>query len=156
MSSHYNLDISNFRFAILTSRPTALLGRGAFAAFERFAAGKTSAEGRLCRPEHFDPEGRSGPSARGVHKKGHDLRRVLFCGLRGLKARSALRDFNARGGRAAPAPRFSPAVKTLVRRTCAAAQKGRLAVLLQRFRPSKISILTALSMTSVLIAFEKL
>ena len=34
-------------------------------------------------------------------------------------------------GRAAPAPRFSPAVKTLVRRTRAAAQKGRLAVLLQ-------------------------
>ena len=90
------------------------------------------------------------------HKKGHDVSRVLFCGLRGPKARSALRDFNARGGRAAPAPRFSPAVKTLVRRTCAAAQKGRLAVLLQRFRPSKISILTAPSMTSVLIAFEKL
>ena len=41
---HYNLDTSNFRFAILTSRPTALLGRTAFAAFERFAAGKSSAD----------------------------------------------------------------------------------------------------------------
>ena len=41
------------------------------------------------------------------------------------KARSALRDFNARGGKAAPAPRFSPTAKTLVRRTRAAAQKGR-------------------------------
>ena len=41
-----------------------------------------------------------------THKKGHDVSRVLFCGLRGPKARSALRDFNAQGGRAAPAPRF--------------------------------------------------
>ena len=41
---HYNLDTSNFRFAILTSRPTALLGRTAFTAFERFAAGKSSAD----------------------------------------------------------------------------------------------------------------
>ena len=40
------------------------------------------------------------------HKKGHDVSRVLFCGLRGPKARSALRDFNAQGGSAAPAPRF--------------------------------------------------
>ena len=40
------------------------------------------------------------------HKKGHDVSRVLFCGLRGPRARSALRDFNARGGGAAPAPRF--------------------------------------------------
>ena len=39
---HYNLDTSNFRFAILTSRPTALLGRTAFTAFERFAADKSS------------------------------------------------------------------------------------------------------------------
>ena len=44
MAKHYNLDISNFRLAILTSCPTALLGRAAFAAFERFAAGKTSAD----------------------------------------------------------------------------------------------------------------
>lgn len=52
LAEHYNLEISNFRLAILTSRPTAHLGRAAFAAFERFAAGKSSAEGRLCRPEH--------------------------------------------------------------------------------------------------------
>ena len=44
LDKHYNLDISNFRFAILTSRPTAHLGRAAFAAFERFAAGKSSAD----------------------------------------------------------------------------------------------------------------
>ena len=52
LAEHYNLDISIFRLAILTSRPTAHLGRAAFAAFERFAAGKSSAEGQLCRPEH--------------------------------------------------------------------------------------------------------
>ena len=39
------------------------------------------------------------------------------------KAASTLRYLNARGGGAAPAPRFSPAVKTLVRRTRAAGQK---------------------------------
>ena len=44
MVKHYNLDILNFRFAILTSYSTALLGRAAFAAFERFATGKTSAD----------------------------------------------------------------------------------------------------------------
>ena len=44
MAKHYKLDISNFRLAILTSCSTALLGRAAFAAFERFAAGKTSAD----------------------------------------------------------------------------------------------------------------
>ena len=48
LAKHYNLDISNFRFAILRSCPTALLGRAAFAAYERFAGGKTSAEGWLC------------------------------------------------------------------------------------------------------------
>ena len=44
LAEHYNLDISNFRFAILTSYSTALLGRAAFAAFERFATDKTSAD----------------------------------------------------------------------------------------------------------------
>ena len=44
MDKHCNLNISNFRFAILTSCPTALLGRAAFAAYERFAVGKTSAD----------------------------------------------------------------------------------------------------------------
>ena len=42
VAKHYNLDISNFRFAILKYCPTALLGRAAFAAYERFAGGKTS------------------------------------------------------------------------------------------------------------------
>ena len=71
-----------FKFSIgyLEDHPTALLGRGAFAPHECFAAGKTSAQGWLCHPEHFNAEGRSGPKARGVHKKGHDIRRVLFCG----------------------------------------------------------------------------
>ena len=54
VAKHYNLDISNFRFAILKYCPTALLGRAAFAAYERFAAGKTSAEGWLCHPEHLN------------------------------------------------------------------------------------------------------
>ena len=59
---------------------TALQGRAAFAAYERFAAGKTSAQEWLCHSEHFNPEGRSGPTGREVHKKGHDVSRVLFCG----------------------------------------------------------------------------
>ena len=59
---------------------TALQGRAAFAACERFAAGKTSAQEWLCHSEHFNPEGRSGPTGREVHKKGHDVSRVLFCG----------------------------------------------------------------------------
>ena len=54
LAKHYNPDISNFRFAILIFCPTALLGRAAFAAYERFAGGKTSAEGWLCHPEHFN------------------------------------------------------------------------------------------------------
>ena len=54
VAKHYNLDISNFRFAILKYCPTALLGRAAFAAYERFAGGKTSAEGWLCHPEHLN------------------------------------------------------------------------------------------------------
>ena len=54
LAKHYNPDISNFRFAILRSCPTALLGRAAFAAYERFAGGKTSAEGWLSHPEHLN------------------------------------------------------------------------------------------------------
>ena len=107
--------------------------------------GSPEALGSSAAPSILIPRGRSWPSAHGIHKKGHDVSRVLFCGLRGPRARSALRDFNARGGRATPAPRFWPTAKTLVRRTCAAAQKGRLAVLLQRSRPSKISISTVSS-----------
>ena len=71
--------------------------------------------------------------------KGH----VFLFGFRRSKRGPTIRDFHARGGRAVPAPRFSPSAKTLVRRTRAAAQKGRLAFLLQRSRPSKMSILTA-------------
>ena len=54
LAKHYNPDISNFRFAILRFCPTALLGRAAFAAYERFAGGKTSAEGWLSHPEHLN------------------------------------------------------------------------------------------------------
>ena len=50
---------------------TALQGRAAFAAYERFSAGKTSAEGRLCRPEHFNPGGWRPPSAAGTQKERH-------------------------------------------------------------------------------------
>ena len=60
--------------------PTGLLAGGAGAPYERFAAGKTSAQEWLCHSEHFNPEGRSGPTGREVHKKGHDVSRVLFCG----------------------------------------------------------------------------
>ena len=67
----------------------------------------------------------------------------FYFGFRHSKGGSTLRAFKARDSRTAPLPRFSPAVKTLVQRTRAAAQKGRLSVLLQRSRPSKISILTA-------------
>ena len=69
---------------------------------------------------------------------------VAFCfGTHCPKGGSTLRYSNARGGRAAPAPRFLPAVKTLVRRTHAVGQKGRWS--LQRSRQSKISILPFLS-----------
>ena len=59
MDKHCNLNISNFRFAILKYCPTALLGRAAFAVFERFAAGKTSAQTKLISAEHFKPKGGS-------------------------------------------------------------------------------------------------
>ena len=69
---------------------------------------------------------------------------VAFCfGAHCPKGGSTLRYSNARGGRAAPAPRFLPAVKTLVQRTHAVGQKGRWS--LQRSRQSKISILPFLS-----------
>ena len=58
-------------------------------------------------------------------KKDMTFGRVFLFGFRPPEAASTLRDFNARGGKAAPAPRFSPTAKTLVRRTRAAAQKGR-------------------------------
>ena len=75
-------------------------------------------------------------------KKDMTFGHVFLFGFRPPEAASTLRDFNARGGKAAPAPRFSPTAKTLVRRTRAAAQKGRWVVFLQRSCQSKISILT--------------
>ena len=48
---------------------------------------------------------------------------MSFCfGFRRPKGVSTLRHFNAQGGEAAPPPRFSPAVKTLVRRKSTAGQ----------------------------------
>ena len=58
---------------------------------------------------------------------------VAFCfGFRPPEAASTLRYLNAQGGRAALPPSVLPAAKTLVRRTRAAAQKGRREILLQR------------------------
>lgn len=62
---------------------------------------------------------------RRTKKKDMTFGHVFLFGFRPPEAASTLRDFNARDGRAAPAPRFSPAAKTLVRHTRAAAQKGR-------------------------------
>ena len=78
---------------------------------------------------------------------GYDTKRdicfadVLFCGFRRPQGGSTLRDFNAQGGRAAPAPRFCLGQNA---RTAHPRRRpeGRLVVLLQRSRPSKISILT--------------
>ena len=41
---------------------------------------KTLAEGRLCRPEHFNPGGWRPPSAAGTQKERHDSRRVFLFG----------------------------------------------------------------------------
>ena len=57
-------------------------------------------------------------------KKDMTFGHVFLFGFRPPEAASTLWDFNARGGKAAPAPRFSPAAKTLVRRTRAAGQKA--------------------------------
>ena len=67
MAKHYNLDISNFRFAILTSRPTALLGRTAFTAFELFAADKPSAD---CARRRFSERNRREAAALGAEMGG--------------------------------------------------------------------------------------
>ena len=53
------------------------------------------------------------------------------------KARFALRDQNAQGGKAAPPPKFSPPVKTPVRRIGAAGQMAGWVVLLYLFEISK-------------------
>ena len=61
-SEHFNpggwsreLRFRYFKFTIncLETCPTVLLDRGAFAAFERFAKGKTSAQGEFTSPEQF-------------------------------------------------------------------------------------------------------
>ena len=59
------------------------------------------------------------------NKRTSALQMSFYFGFRRPKGGSSLWVFHARGGRAAPVPRFSPAVKTFVRRTRAAAQKGR-------------------------------
>ena len=59
-----------------------------------------------------------------AQKKDMTFGHVFLFGFRPPEAASTLWDFNARGGKAAPAPRFSPAAKTLVRRTRAAGQKA--------------------------------
>ena len=61
---------------------------------------------------------------RRTKKKDMTFGHVFLFGFRPPEAASTLWDFNARGGKAAPAPRFSPAAKTLVRRTRAAGQKA--------------------------------
>ena len=47
---------------------------------------------------------------RPFHKKGHDLRRVLFCGFRGLKANSAPSGLKYSGWQSCPRPRESRTV----------------------------------------------
>ena len=59
------------------------------------------------------------------NKRTSALQMSFYFGFRRPKGGSSLWVFHARGGGAAPVPRFSPAVKTFVRRTRAAAQKGR-------------------------------
>ena len=66
-------------------------------------------------------------------KKDMTFGHVFLFGFQPPKAASTLRYLNAQGGGAAPPPRFLPAAKTLVRRTRAAAQKGRRALLAAPF-----------------------
>ena len=53
-------------------RPTGLLAGGAFAPYERFAAGKTSAQGEFTSPKHFyhrrvePPFGRRNPKRKDI------------------------------------------------------------------------------------------
>ena len=61
------------------------------------------------------------------------FRMSFHFGFRPPEAASTLRYLNAQGGGAALPPRFLPAAKTLVRRTRAAAQKGRRALLAAPF-----------------------
>ena len=77
---------------------------------------------------------------RRTKKKDMTFSHVFLFGFRPPEAASTLWYLSARRKSIPPAPRFSPAAKTLVRRTRAAAQKGRLAALLLRSRQSRISI----------------
>lgn len=63
-----------FKFSIgyLEDHPTALLGRGAFAPHECFAAGKTSAQGEFISPEQF-----KGPQV--SKKEAPAMQVLLFC-----------------------------------------------------------------------------
>ena len=70
------------------------------------------------------PKGEAALWAAEPKKKDMTFGHVFLFGFRPPEAASTLWDFNARGGKAAPAPRFSPAAKTLVRRTRAAGQKA--------------------------------
>ena len=75
-----------------------------------------------------------------------------FCfGFRRPKGGSTLWYLNARDGKAIPAPRFSPAAKTLVRRTRANRQKAGWVVLLKRSCQSQISISTGPSEPAVFV-----
>ena len=51
------------------------------------AAGQNLGAGAIHLPRACQIKRRSGLKGRGVHKKGHDIRRVLFCGLRVPSAR---------------------------------------------------------------------
>ena len=50
---------------------TGLQGRRRVCAVQGFCQGKNLAEEWLCRPEHFNPEGRRPPSAAGTQKESH-------------------------------------------------------------------------------------
>ena len=54
-------------------RPTGLLAGGAFAPYERFAAGKTSAQGEFTSPKHFYHRRVEPPFGRRNPKKGRHL-----------------------------------------------------------------------------------
>ena len=64
--------------SILRSAPAARLRRSSV-----LAAGQNLGAGAIHLPRACQIKRRSGLKGRGVHKKGHDIRRVLFCGRDG-------------------------------------------------------------------------
>ena len=76
----YHLNIFKCSPDYLESCSTALLGRAAFAVFERISAGKTSAEGRLRRPEHSNAEGWSRPPGGGTQNERTSVRMSFHFG----------------------------------------------------------------------------